>query len=232
MTVLVTGASRGLGRSVALSLAAEGRRVVGIARDSNDLEQLEKELSAFRTDNEVKSCDLTKKTQILELLNGIHGEIDGVVHNLGGTIETINNLMSTEDIINALQLNLFPAIEINNQLINQFRKRRSGYLVHISSLASLENSGSNSYSVAKAALNAYVRNLGKNLIQEGISVTAILPGRLSKSTVETSHDLDSSDYFQAVTKLVSFLSTGNLALAGSVILADGGFGNVIPEPGC
>lgn len=227
-TVIVTGASRGLGRQIALALARNGHSIIAIARKSPDLESLGLELQSFSNSSFARDCDLLDFNQTLKLFDSINSEIDVVIHNLGGTIKTRDNMVRLTELISALQLNLMSAVTLNELVIPRMAERRRGKLIHISSLASIENYGSNVYAISKSALNAYVRVMATELLGSGVTITGLIPSRLPKSNSQMSPDdqsyITNVDVLEALDFLIKMTST---SLSGTLLQLDGGRSNVI-----
>ena len=156
---LVTGASKGLGKSVALLLIDEGVDVIAISRSEIDYDA-----------THIK-CDLNKK--IPDLKN--YG-IDIIVNNLGGDVSIRNPICTIDEWYRQFRFNLGINIMINNQLIPRMQKNKWGRIVNISSLSSTgSGKASDSYASIKSALNTYTVKLGKELAKYGIVVSAVMP---------------------------------------------------------
>lgn len=247
---LVTGASRGIGRSVATCLAREGCQVIGVSRTLADLETLKHDLKSYSRACGTIQCDLTVDGSPSELLNSVqqsYGVPDIVVHNLGGTLDVTDPLCSVDDFRKVLRFNLEIPIEINRRLIPSLQKRKFGRICHVASIAALENQGPPSYCAAKAALTAYVRSVGRYVSKDNVIMTTVLPGPV----------MTQDGYWDNVSKqrpehLEKFLSErvaiGRLAepdeignavaflcseyasfCVGSALIIDGGQGRVFPS---
>lgn len=227
-TVIVTGASRGLGRSIALALAKNGRSVIAIARNSPDLESLGLELQTLSSSSSVRDCDLLDFDSTLRLIESIDFEIDAVVHNLGGTVKTQDNLVRLSELISALQLNLISAVALNELIVPRMAKRRKGRLIHISSLASIENYGSSVYAISKSALNAYVRVMATELLGTGVTITGLIPSRLPNKNSQVALNVNKGITNNDVIETLEFLLDMNSSsLSGTLLQLDGGRSNVI-----
>ncbi|MFZ2956849.1 MAG: SDR family oxidoreductase [Candidatus Ozemobacteraceae bacterium] len=173
---LVTGGGRGLGHSIAECLAHEGVHVCLVSRTKENLDNFVK---AHGPQHLGLSYDLMQpdapSTMVREMIE-IFGNPDIVVHNLGGTLEITNPLCSIEDWRKVYRLNLEISIELNLLLTPHMKKQQWGKIIHISSIASLENQGTVPYCSIKAALNAYVRSFGRFVSPDGINLCAVLPG--------------------------------------------------------
>lgn len=177
---LVTGAGRGLGRSISLCLAREGVKVSVVARTKADLDSLVREMGGENKGHSQIAIDLMKENSPSNLINEIHSKeskhIDIVVHNLGGTLDITDPHCSILDWKKIWRFNMEIAIELNGLLIPFMQKEKWGRIVHISSISAMENHGPVPYCSVKAALTAYTRSMGRVLAPEGIVMTAVLPG--------------------------------------------------------
>jgi 3-oxoacyl-[acyl-carrier protein] reductase len=175
----VTAASRGIGAATARALAAEGARVAVCARSAVELDALLNELGGPAAGHHALRIDLTEPGAPREAaawLADVMGDIDIVVHNLGGTLGVREPLSAASDWMRVLQFNLGVAIDLNAILVPPMRERKYGRIVAISSLAAFEHQGSIPYSVAKAALTAYIRGLGRTYAGDGVVISAVVPG--------------------------------------------------------
>ena len=173
---LVTGASRGLGRSIASCLAKEGATVALVARNQEDLDSFLKE---FGKQHLALSYDLMEKDSPVKMVKELilkMGHPDIVVHNVGGTLDITDPFCSLSDWQKVYRFNLEIAVELNLLLLPHMQRQQWGRLVHVSSVAALENQGTVPYCSIKAALCAYTRSIGRFVSKDGINVSAVLPG--------------------------------------------------------
>jgi NAD(P)-dependent dehydrogenase (short-subunit alcohol dehydrogenase family) len=177
---LVTGAGRGIGRSTALSLAAEGARVAVVARTSSDIQTLVREMGGEMKGHCGFSMDLIKDGAPAKMLQRLKkcgfGPLEIVVHNLGGVLDLRDPFCSVKDWRRVFRINFEVAVELNLQVLPAMQKRKWGRLVHVSSIAAVENQGPVPYCAAKAALAAYVRSMGGIVAPDGVVMSAVLPG--------------------------------------------------------
>ena len=177
---LITGAGRGIGRSIALCLAREGVRVAAVARTDSDIESIIRQMNGFSSGHHGVIMDLVPKGAPGKLVDNLNeagfSPVDIVVHNLGGTLEITDPFCGIEDWQRIWRFNLEVAIELNLMLIPRMREDKWGRIVHISSIAAMENQGPVPYCSIKSALTAYTRSMGRVLASDGIVVTAVLPG--------------------------------------------------------
>lgn len=175
---LVTGAGRGLGKAIAMSLAAEGVKIAAVSRTMKDL----KKLLIIMGENKghfVYPLDLAKTgapEKLEKELGKGFGSPDIIVNNLGGTLEISDPFCPISDWRKIWRINMEVAVEINNLFIPSMRKKKWGRIVNITSIAALENQGPVPYCAVKAALTSYSRSMGRILAPSGIIMTSVLPG--------------------------------------------------------
>lgn len=173
---LVTGASRGLGRSIASCLAREGVRVAVVARNKDDIGSFIDEFGDKHIGLVYDLLPDGNPSRMAEELIEKFGYPDIVVHNVGGTLDLNDPFCSIEDWRKVYRFNLEIAIELNLIFLPYMKNKKWGRIVHISSISSLENHGPAPYCSMKAALNAYTRCIGRAVSADGINVSSVLPG--------------------------------------------------------
>lgn len=178
--VLITGASQGIGRAVAIEFAREGCKVAVIARREEKLKELIEEFGGRGKGHTYLAADLMKKAEpsraVKELAKG--GNFDIAVHNLGGTLGIKDPLAPAEEWKKVWQLNVGIAIEMNALLVPPMQAQKWGRIIHISSNSAEFLRGSAAYGAAKAYLNAYTKVLGRAVAKDGIVVSALMPGAI------------------------------------------------------
>jgi NAD(P)-dependent dehydrogenase (short-subunit alcohol dehydrogenase family) len=173
---LVTGASRGLGRSIASCLAEEGVQVALVARNEKDIKSF---INVHDGNHVGLIYDLIPEgnpTKMVTELIDEFGYPDIIVHNVGGNLDITDPLCGINEWQEVYRFNLEIAIELNQLLIPHMQKNKWGRIVHISSIAALENQGTVPYCSIKAALTAYTRSLGRYVSPDGINISSVLPG--------------------------------------------------------
>jgi len=176
--IIVTGASRGLGAEAAVALAELGANLLLIARTKKDLEAVR-----MRCKNPNRHLSIAADLTNIELLeNSIQKaksflkSIDCIVHAAGGGLKKYDPLLDFKDLMLLFTLNVGAAAQINNLVIPDMVKRKRGNIVHVGSIAGRESIASVGYCTAKAALNMYVRSLGREFAGTGIVITGVNPG--------------------------------------------------------
>jgi 3-oxoacyl-[acyl-carrier protein] reductase len=181
---LVTGASRGIGRAIALALAGEGARVVMCARGAPDLEAAVAAANARAGAPEAAvgvTADVATADGARALVDAAlaaHGGIDIVVNNVGGS--GARDLASTDeaDLQAVLDRNLFTALRVSRAALPHLRARGGGVIVFIASVYGRESGGGPSYNVAKAGEISLAKAMARELAPEGIRVVSVAPGSI------------------------------------------------------
>lgn len=178
---LVTGASRGIGRAVALALAAEGAQVVvNYARSSEAAEALVAQITAAGGSALALQADVSKADQVEALVNGSlekFGRIDVLVNNAGITRDTLLLRMKPEDWQAVIDLNLTGVFLCTRAVAKGMLKQRSGRIINMASVAGqMGNPGQANYSAAKAGVIGFTKTIAKELASRGITVNAVAPG--------------------------------------------------------
>lgn len=182
--VLVTAASRGIGRAIACDFAKEGARVAAVARTESEISSLVEEMGGKEKGHYGEVADLSAEgapAKLVQNLNENFGPVDIVVHNLGAVLDIRDPFCSLADWRKVWRVNIEVAIELDQLLLPHMREQKWGRVVHIASTASMENNGPITYCTAKAALMAYSHSLGRVLAKDGVVMTAVLPGAVFTS---------------------------------------------------
>ncbi len=180
---LITGASRGIGRAIALTLAAEGCRVAIGARGSEALEAVAEEVRAAGGEALAVPGDLTlpgSAERFVARTAETFGALDIVVNNLGGSAPANKPFMETEpkDWRGVVGLNLYPAVETTRLAVPHMRRGGGGSVVMISSIYGRESGGFTGYNAVKSALNSLAKSLSRELAPDNVRVNAIAPGSI------------------------------------------------------
>lgn len=178
---LVTGASRGIGRAVAVDLAKEGAKVAVVSRSKERLEKVFDEIGGKKAGHYMVLTELTDEKGPENLgkdLQGNFGDIDILVNNVGDTLGVTDPYCSAADWRKVFRLNMEVAVELNNIVIPQMKKNKWGRIVNVTAGAAMENSGPVAYCSAKSAMTAYTRSMARVLAWEGgeVVMSAVLPG--------------------------------------------------------
>ncbi len=180
--VLIVGASKGIGRAIALGFAEEGAHIVAVARSLELLNTLKQEAldnGAASFDFAVKDVMQGSASDFAKELLDKYGIFDIVIHNVGGSLISRNHLAGADDWNYALKFNAVAAIDMNSQLIPPMVERGQGRVIHISSISAIMLRGNPLYASAKAFLNAYVTTVGRQLAATGVTLCSIMPGAVA-----------------------------------------------------
>ena len=173
--ILITGASSGLGSVLFDHYAIGGARVLGVGKRQAGLLKLTHNKSYVAADLATPSG----RDKALEKINDFNP--NRVIHCLGGGFGLSNDLISSIEFGDLINLNFLVAHEINSACIPRMSADGSGWIVHIGSVASRECTASVGYTVVKSMIPSYVKVLGRRLIAKNIYMSAILPGALTGS---------------------------------------------------
>ena len=238
---LVTGASKGIGRAIALELAKEGARVVLAARTQDQLEAVRRETAA-PDKHHVVPVDLMADGGAHALAETIKklGDLDIIVHNLGGSAMVFPALAPTEDWKKVWQFNVGIAHELNRIFIPPMAARKWGRVVHLSTLSTYTYNGYAAYVSAKCALDGYVKTVSREVSKDNVIVSAVAPGAIysegrffAKMAKENPAVLD--NYYKEhlaikrlgqaaeIAPVAAFLCSDHASfMAGSIVGVDGG----------
>jgi NAD(P)-dependent dehydrogenase (short-subunit alcohol dehydrogenase family) len=178
-TVVITGASSGIGRAAALKIARAGGVPLLVARSADKLEETKAEIEAAGGTAYVYSADLSDMDSIdalVEQLLADHAAIDMLVNNAGRSIRRSVSLSIDRfhDYERTMQLNYFGAIKLTMGLLPHMKERGFGHVVNVSSIGAQTNPPRfSAYVASKAALDAWTRVVGSEVIGDGISFTTI-----------------------------------------------------------
>ena len=180
--VLVTGASRGIGKSIAELFAQNGSIVIGTATSDNGAENITKNLQSFGDKNRGLVLDISNKDSISALLSAI-SEIynvkgpDILVNNAGVTQDNLVLRMKDDEWNKVIDTNLSGVFNLTKACIKPMVKSRFGRIINISSVVgSIGNPGQVNYSAAKAGLIGMSKALAKEVASRGITVNVVSPG--------------------------------------------------------
>lgn len=237
--VLITGASRGLGKAIATELASNGYNLVLVARNEALLNELAGELSVlFETKAWVFATDLLQPDAAAKVFSFLEENsilIDVLINNAG--IMQNATLMTTTDLMidDQLALNLRTVLTMSRAAVKHFVRKRKGCIINMSSIVGVNGGvGQTVYSATKSALVGLTHSLSKELGPLGIRVNAIAPGYMMTDMTAQYDDAHNEKMRMAtslrklgtandVAKLAAFLCSNEAGfITGQVIGVDGG----------
>ena len=179
--VLVTGGSKGIGRSVALAFAEPGTVVaVNYRSDAQGVARVVDEVGRRGATGVALQADVTDMGQVRSMVEGLlsrYDRIDVLVNNAGGTRDGLLALMGPEDWDAVLDLNLKSVFHCCKVVVRSMMAQRQGAIVNVSSLSGITGlAGQVNYAAAKGGVNALTRALAQEVARFGIRVNAVAPG--------------------------------------------------------
>lgn len=176
---LVTGASRGIGRGIALGLAKEGCNLVVCARSQDAIEQAAAEFRETGVEVEALAADVTDAPEVERVVAAAirrFGTVQVLVNNVGGSRG--GAAPSDEEWQAALDLNLFSTIRTIRLVLPHMQRQRYGRIINVASIYGREWGGNPTYNAAKASVISYSKTLARQLAAEGITVNSLCPGSI------------------------------------------------------
>ncbi len=177
---VITGASRGIGRSIALTLAAEGARIVASARNGAELEKLVAEIKGMGGEAIAVAGDVSVSAdadRLVESAVAAYGRLDILVNNAGITRDGLLLRMKDEDWDAVLNVNLKGAFLCSRSAAKIMSKQRYGRIVNISSVVGeMGNAGQANYCASKAGLLGLTKSVARELARRNVTVNAVTPG--------------------------------------------------------
>ena len=234
---VVTGASRGIGKEIAKTLAAKGATVVvNYNGSAAKAEETVKEIEALGGKAEALQCNVSeydKAAEMMEYVVKTYGRVDILVNNAGITRD--NLLMSEEDFDAVLNTNLKGAFNCIKHISRQMLKQKSGHIVNISSVSGvMGNAGQVNYSASKAGVIGMTKAVAREMASRGITCNAVAPGFIKTDMTDVLSDtireninaqipMRTFGETADVANLVAFLASDEAKyITGQVICVDGG----------
>ncbi|MGZ5308623.1 MAG: SDR family oxidoreductase [Solirubrobacterales bacterium] len=183
-TILVTGASSGIGKAAAIKCAAAGAKLLLVARTPEKLEETKAEITEAGGEAEIHQCDLSEIEDVERMATEVleqHGKVDILVNNAGRSIRRSINLAYDRfhDYERTMQLNYFGAVRLILMLLPAMQKtakghKKGGHIINVSSIGVQTNTPRfSAYVASKAALDAFSRCIASEVVDGGVSITTI-----------------------------------------------------------
>ena len=177
---LVTGASRGIGCSIAKILAENGAHVVCVSRKVSDVQSVADEITTAGGAATAVACDISDSDNVSKLIKetvATHDHLDILVNNAGVTRDNLLMRMSEDDWNTVLNINLKAAFIAIKAAARTMMKQRNGRIINISSVVGLMgNAGQVNYAASKAGLIGLTKSTARELASRGITANCIAPG--------------------------------------------------------
>jgi 3-oxoacyl-[acyl-carrier protein] reductase len=185
---IVTGASQGLGRAIAIALAASGARVALVARNAEKLAKTAKLITDAGGSAEIMAADVSQKEAIEKIVDAVAeewGKLDILVNNAGITRDTLMPVMTDEQWDDVINVNLRGTFLFTRAASQRMMRKRYGRIINISSVSGLiGNAGQTNYSASKAGVIGMTRSLAKELGKRKVTVNAVAPGFIESEMTE------------------------------------------------
>ncbi len=238
-TAIVTGATRGIGRAVTLSLLAQGAEVIGIyGGNQTAAEQLLEENSQYGTGLSLYQCNVADSKQVSEFYEEIeskHTSIEILVNNAGVREDAVVALMKEQEWNKVLDINLNGTFLMSKPAIHLMMQNKYGRIINITSpVAHLGFAGQANYAASKAGQVGFTKSLAKEVAKKKITVNCVSPGFIATDFINDLPKEQLTSYkkmvpmrrfgtVEEVADSVSFLASGQAAyITGSVLEISGG----------
>ena len=229
-TALVTGASRGIGRAIALRLAEDGANVAVIYAGSADkAEAVVNEITALGVNAKAYRCNVADSAAVNETVKAVTndlGKIDILVNNAGITRDGLMLRMKDEDFDAVLDTNLKGAFNMIRACYSGFIRKKSGRIINISSVSGIMgNAGQANYSASKAGVIGLTKSVARELASRGITCNAVdMTENLGDNNpLLNSIPLGRMGKPEDIAAAVAFLASDSAAyITGEVLKVDGG----------
>ena len=176
--VLITGGSKGIGKSIAKTFYEEGAKVGICGRNREDLEIAKEEIGPNLALFEADITDERKRVQLLDSFIMEFGSIDILVNNAGGSNGAAIMETNLTEFHKAMDLNFYSAVHLSQLSAEKMKEQGNGAIINISSIFGRESGGKPTYNNSKAAMISFTKAMGDELIKDGVRVNGIAPGAI------------------------------------------------------
>jgi 3-oxoacyl-[acyl-carrier protein] reductase len=220
---IVTGASQGIGETIARDLAGEGARVVLVDVQKEKLEAVAASIGAAGGLAEARVVDVGDTAAVQATVDAVaaaHGRVDHLVNNAGITRDTLLMRMKEEDWDLVLRVNLKGTFNFSRAVLRTMIGARSGRIVSIASVAGqMGNAGQTNYAASKAGVIALSKSLAREVGSRGITVNAVAPGFIATAMTEALPEEVKKAYLEII-PLKKFGLPKDVANAVKFLLSD------------
>jgi len=190
--VLVTGATRGIGKSIALTFGEAGATVIGTATTESGADNISKVFAENKISGKGMKLDVTDNEQVSNLVKDIgeqFGSVDILVNNAGITRDNILLRMKEDEWEDIINTNLSSIYKMSKSVLRGMIKKRSGRIISITSVVgAMGNAGQSNYGAAKAGIIGFTKSLAREVGVRGVTVNAIAPGFIETDMTDSLPD--------------------------------------------
>lgn len=235
---LITGASRGIGQSIAITLAKAGAYVIGTATSENGVQSIAKMLADEGLKGSAYVLNVTEQSSIKAFEESLKTEghnPDILVNNAGITRDNLLMRMKDDEWEDVIDTNLNAAYRLTKMCLRGMMKARQGRIINITSVVAMSgNSGQTNYAASKAGIIGFTRSLAREVGSRGITVNAVAPGFIETEMTDALPDeqrerllnqiaLNRLGKVNEIAAVVSFLASNEAAyITGETINVNGG----------
>ena len=223
--VLVTGATRGIGKAIALTFGEAGATVIGTATTESGADNISMVFAENKISGKGMKLDVTDNEQVSNLVKDIgeqFGSVDILVNNAGITRDNILLRMKEDEWEDIINTNLSSIYKMSKSVLRGMIKKRSGRIISITSVVgAMGNAGQSNYGAAKAGIIGFTKSLAREVGVRGITVNAIAPGFIETDMTDSLPD----DQKNALASQIPMGRLGNadeIAQAVLFLAGDGG----------
>ena len=177
---LVTGASRGIGQAIALTLGAAGAAIVGTATTEKGANAISKQFTENKINGQGMILNVDDSNNIAELISNIneqYGTIDVLINNAGITRDNILIKMTQDEWDDIINTNLSSVYKMSKAVLRGMMKKKAGRIISITSVVgAMGNKGQTNYAATKAGIMGFTKSLAREVGTRGITVNTIAPG--------------------------------------------------------
>ncbi|MBL40861.1 MAG: 3-oxoacyl-[acyl-carrier-protein] reductase [Chloroflexi bacterium] len=237
--VLITGASRGIGRAIALRLADQGHTIaINYNSHKEDAEEVLREINKRGSSGMIVKANVSKLEEVQEMVKQVEnslGPVEILYNNAGIISDSLLMRMKPEDFDKVIDTNLKGTFYCTKLCINNMIKNRWGRVINISSVVGIRgNIGQSNYSASKAGIHSFTKSVAKEVATRNITVNVIAPGYISTATTDVLSDKVKKEVMSwipmqrfgepdEIAPIAAFLSREEARyITGEIIRVDGG----------
>ncbi|WP_217515181.1 3-oxoacyl-ACP reductase FabG [Vibrio metschnikovii] len=186
---LVTGASRGIGRSIAEVLVARGATVIGTATSDSGADAISTYLGEKGKGFALNVTDPASIESVLKTINEQFGSIDILVNNAGITRDNLLMRMKDEEWMDILDTNLTSIFRLSKAVLRGMMKKRHGRIINVGSVVgTMGNAGQTNYAAAKAGVIGFTKSMAREVASRGVTVNTVAPGFIATDMTKALND--------------------------------------------